>query len=69
MLLKKKGVPYEDILVGNDPLLRQRMQKLSGGWTVPQIFIDGVPIGGFAELHALEQSGELDRMLGQDQTT
>lgn len=69
MLLKKKGLPYEDILVGNDPALRQRMQELSGGWTVPQIFIDGVPIGGFDRLHALEQSGELDRMLGHDQTT
>jgi glutaredoxin len=27
---------------------------------VPQIVIDGRPIGGYAELYALERSGQLD---------
>jgi glutaredoxin len=30
---------------------------------VPQIFINGSAIGGFDELHALEQQGDLDRLL------
>jgi glutaredoxin 3 len=31
--------------------------------TVPQIFIDGKPIGGSDELHALDASGELEKLL------
>lgn len=65
MLLKKKGVEYEDIPVDNDPERRKEMQELSGGRTVPQIFIDGRPIGGFDQLNALERNGELDRLLGK----
>ena len=40
------------------------MEARSGGYTVPQIFIDGVPIGGSDELVAFERAGQLDRMLG-----
>ncbi len=31
--------------------------------TVPQIIIDGNPIGGWEELYALERAGELDHLL------
>ena len=63
MFLKKKGLAFEDIPVGDDPEMRRQMQEQGGGRTVPQIFIDGTPIGGFDELCALDKSGELDRML------
>jgi glutaredoxin 3 len=33
--------------------------------TVPQIFIGGTPVGGSDELHALDRSGELAKMLGR----
>jgi glutaredoxin 3 len=63
-LLKKKGVEFVEISVDGDPSLRQKMTERSGGGrTVPQIFIDGTPIGGSDELAALEVSGELDRLL------
>lgn len=64
MLLERKGVAYEDISVSGDPAKRAEMQQRSGRRTVPQIFIDGRPIGGFDELRALEASGELDALLG-----
>jgi glutaredoxin 3 len=32
---------------------------------VPQIFIDGVHVGGSDELHALESAGKLDPMLAK----
>jgi glutaredoxin 3 len=32
--------------------------------TVPQIFIDDQPIGGFDDLAALDSAGELDALLG-----
>lgn len=63
MLLKKKGVDYTDVLVSRDDNTREEMERLSGRRTVPQIFIAGRSIGGFEELYALEQSGELDGLL------
>jgi len=63
MLFKKKGVDYVDILVSRDEQERRKMEQLSGGKTVPQILINGNPIGGFDELYALEQSGRLDGLL------
>ena len=39
------------------------LMDLTGGWTVPQILIDGRPIGGYAELWALERSGALDEAM------
>ena len=65
MLLTKKGVPFEDIPVAHDPELRSRMEQLSGGYTVPQIFINEQPIGGFDELYELDEQGELDKLLGK----
>lgn len=67
MLLKKKGVEYEEILIGNDPALREEMIQRSNRTSVPQIFIADQSIGGFDELYELEESGELDRMLNQQQ--
>ena len=63
-LLAQKGVSYEEIDVSNDDELREKMVKDAGGRrTVPQIFIGGKPIGGYDELAALEQDGELDTLL------
>jgi glutaredoxin 3 len=62
-LLDSKGLDYEEIDLDDDPHFRQRLLHETGGWTVPQILIDGRPIGGFAELWSLDRSGELDRRL------
>jgi glutaredoxin 3 len=64
-LLEKKGVQYENIDVLEDTSQRDEMVKRAGGrTTVPQIFIDGVHVGGSDELAALERQGKLDAMLG-----
>jgi len=63
-LLRHKGIPFEEVDVGGDDELREKMVAESGGRrTVPQIFINGAPIGGFEELQALDEQGELDRLL------
>jgi glutaredoxin 3 len=62
-LLRQKGVPFEEIDVGADEALRAEIVEASGRRTVPQIFIDGTPIGGFDELRALDKQGDLDRLL------
>jgi glutaredoxin 3 len=33
---------------------------MTGRWTVPQIFIDEQPIGGYTELWSLDRAGKLD---------
>ena len=64
-LLKQKGVSFEEIdLDGKDDELKA-LRDRTGMRTVPQIFFDDELIGGFSELSALDQSGELDRRLGR----
>ena len=41
------------------------MERRSGRRSVPQIFIDDRTVGGYEELYALEQNGDLDRLLGR----
>jgi glutaredoxin 3 len=31
---------------------------------VPQVFVDGAPLGGYDDLARLDRAGELDRILG-----
>jgi glutaredoxin 3 len=64
-LLRSKGVEFEEIDVSDDPARRAEMERLSRRRTVPQIFIDGDPIGGFDEARRLDAIGELDRLLGR----
>jgi glutaredoxin 3 len=63
-LLRSKGVDFEEIDLSRDPGLREEVQQRTGRRTVPQIFIDGVSVGGFDEIRQLDEDGELDRMLG-----
>jgi glutaredoxin 3 len=63
-LLEHKEVPFREIDVTSDVALREKMVADSGRRTVPQIFVDGESIGGYHELQALEDSGELDILLG-----
>ena len=63
MLLTRKAIEFEDIPVGDDPSLLAEMRQKSGRRSVPQIFVGDTHIGGFDELNALDQSGELDKLL------
>lgn len=61
-LLDSRGIEYEEISLDDDSGFRQHLMELTGGWTVPQILIDGNPIGGYTELWQLDRSGELERL-------
>jgi glutaredoxin 3 len=63
MLLTKKAVAFEDIVITDDPLKQKEMQDRSGARSVPQAFVGGTLVGGFDELSALDKSGELDKLL------
>jgi len=64
-LLRAKGLTWREVDVSNDPRCRREMEERSGQHTVPQIFFDGEPIGGYDDLARLNASGELDRRLGR----
>ncbi|TAL13992.1 MAG: glutaredoxin 3 [Aquabacterium sp.] len=59
-LLKQRGVEaIDEIRVDANPDERLKMMEITGRRTVPQIFIGEQHVGGFDELHALDQRGGL----------
>ena len=62
-LLDSRGIEYDEINLDGDAHFRQKLLDFTGGWTVPQIVIDGRPIGGYTELWRLEKSGRLAEQL------
>jgi glutaredoxin 3 len=62
-LLRRKGVAFREVDVSGDPAARERLVEQTGSYTVPQIFINGVPVGGFDEISALDRRSLLDPLL------
>jgi len=63
-LLTKKNIPYKEINIALDENKREEMLKKSNGKrTIPQIFIEDYHVGGYVELRALENKGELDNLI------
>ena len=62
--LKSRGIEFEEINIqSNADLRREMLDRAEGRFTVPQIFIDDLGVGGYTELRALGLSGELDELL------
>lgn len=49
-LLKQKGITFEERKIGDGWTKEDLLEAVPAARTVPQIFIDGKLIGGFAEL-------------------
>lgn len=65
-LMTKKGVAFEEVDVTHDDAKRAWLVETTGQRTVPQIFIDDRPYGGFTDVVALDRAGTLDALLGLD---
>jgi glutaredoxin 3 len=61
-LLRGRGLDYDEVRIDEQPDFREVLHELTGGWTVPQIVIDGQPVGGYLELWRLDREGALDRL-------
>ena len=63
-LLQEKGIKFEEINIINDEAeMLNKLAKLSGIFTVPQIFADGKFIGGCDDIYMLESQNKLDEVL------
>ena len=66
-LLKQRGVDaMEEIRLDVDPSRRADMIRLTGRYTVPQIFIGETHVGGCDDLIALDRRGALLPLLAGD---
>ena len=68
MLLQRKGVPFREVDVSNDPEARERLVRETGQRTVPQIFINGASVGGYDDIAQLDRRGALDPLLREAPT-
>ncbi len=62
-LLESKNVEYEEINIEEVNISREKLTKIAGAATVPQIIVNDTPIGGFDNLLELDQNGKLNEML------
>jgi glutaredoxin 3 len=59
-LLSRKGVVFDEIDAEDRPDLRRWLEQASGQSTVPQVFINNQPVGGYTDISSLDRSGVLD---------
>ncbi len=63
-LLEEKNIDMDELRIDTNPKYIDEAIKKSGGRkTVPQIFVGDYHIGGYDDLRALEDKGELDPLL------
>ncbi len=66
-LLDKWKIEFDEVRIDQDQAaMKQFAEVTEGARTVPQIVIDGEPIGGFNELTELHMDGELDALMQSD---
>jgi glutaredoxin 3 len=64
-LLQRKGVRVREVDVSNDEAARRWLLDATRSRTVPQIFINGVSVGGYDDIAALDRRGALDPLLAE----
>ena len=62
-MLTDMGQTFEEIDIEKEGISREELSEITGGSTVPQIIINGKPIGGFDSLMRLNQDGTLKELL------
>ncbi len=64
-LLEDKGFKItKKIYIDEDPEELIKMKAATGKRTVPQIYINDQYVGGYDDLRNIENSGELNKLLG-----
>lgn len=55
-MLRAKNIMFEERKIGDGYSVEELIKEIPGAKTVPQIIIDGSPVGGFKELKAFFES-------------
>jgi monothiol glutaredoxin len=63
-ILKKKQVEFLDVNILADAELRQGLKEYSNWPTFPQLYVGGKLVGGCDIVLSLDETGELDQVLG-----
>ena len=58
-LLGRRGIAFEEIRGDGELSFRSRLRSITGRASVPQITIDGTPVGGASDLASLDRRGLL----------
>ena len=61
-LLRRGGYRFEVIDATNDAELCSWLAHFTGRETMPYVFVDHRPVGGFGEIRSLEASGTLEQL-------
>ena len=64
-LLETLNISYEEINIEKNNFSREKLQELTGAYTVPQIVINGHSIGGYDKLLYLYQNNKLKNLLNE----
>jgi glutaredoxin 3 len=62
-LLLYKGAHFEVVDISGNDVARLMLKEATGKTTVPQIYLNGNLIGGYSDLAAHDESGELDILI------
>jgi glutaredoxin 3 len=62
-LLERQGYHFEVIDTTADAQLCSWLEHFTGRKTLPYVFVDHRPVGGFSEIRALERSGVLEYLV------
>jgi glutaredoxin 3 len=63
MLLNARKIEYREINIAGDPEAFVELANSSGMMTLPQVFVDGVLVGGYQETAEADASGRLRELL------
>lgn len=64
LLLNSLGKEFQEVDITNTPDVMMELAKKSGMRTVPQIYVDDKCLGGYSDIQALHDKGELLPILG-----
>ncbi|MFH1673281.1 MAG: FAD-dependent oxidoreductase [Pseudomonadota bacterium] len=62
--LKEKGISFSEIEIRHGSKDWSEMKEKTGSGSLPQVLVNGEPVGGYSDLVNLEATGELNERLG-----
>jgi len=62
-LLIEEGIKFKEINIEEEEISREKLQEVSGNYTVPQIIINDKCIGGYDQLLYLYQNNKLNELI------